>query len=192
MLAHPGRFSARLGGALAGAGRGLARGWVACIPLGEALTTASAVSAGLHRRPAVLQARVDGAAGPAAPGLAQSGWRERGGNVGAQAAQLCGGRLPLRFQQQQHPTLQLRGMADGGKRWDGEADGSSRGGGDSGGAGGVVRHVDPLHPHGLNISVINGNADLAMRKLRRKVIVEGVMKKFKKNRVSKVRGMMES
>ena len=181
----------RLGGSLAGAGRGLARGWAANNPLGEVRTAAPAVTAGLHRRPAMGQARIDGAVVRAAPGLALSGRRERGVGVAAQAAQMCGGRLPLRFQQQQHPTLQLRGMADGGKRWDGEEDGSSRGGGDSGGAGGVVRHSDPLHPHGLNISVINGNADMAMRKLRRKVIVEGVMKKFKKNRVSRVRGMME-
>lgn len=102
-----------------------------------------------------------------------------------EVASLCGGggRSPLRFYAgQQHVVgAQVRGMADGGGRWDKDSDRAS--GEDKSGAGGVKRNVDPLHPHGLNISVFNGNVDLAMRKLRRKVIVEGIMKKFKKNRV---------
>ena len=59
--------------------------------------------------------------------------------------------------------------------------GFPRGGG---GAGGIAPVSNPLHPHGLNVTVVNGNVDVAMRKLRRKVIAEGVKKKFQNNRVS--------
>jgi len=88
-------------------------------------------------------------------------------------------------QQIQQLQQQVRGYADGEKRWDKEADVEPAGGGGGFGAGGVVQYTDPVHPHGLNVSVFNGNAELALRKLRRKVMIEGTMKKFKKMKVSK-------
>ena len=82
------------------------------------------------------------------------------------------------------PQQQVRALADGDARWDRD---EQRGGegpeGGADGAGGVALAVDPSHPHGLTVSVMHGNVDVAMRKLRRKVIVEGVMKKFKKTSV---------
>jgi hypothetical protein len=82
------------------------------------------------------------------------------------------------------PQQQARALADGDARWDRD---EQRGGegpeGGADGAGGVAQAVDPSHPHGLTVSVMHGNVDVAMRKLRRKVIVEGVMKKFKKTSV---------
>lgn len=79
------------------------------------------------------------------------------------------------------PQQQARALADGEARWDREG---QRGGGEgAGGAAADGETEDPTHPHGLNVSVFHGNVDVALRKLRRKVIVEGVMKKFKKNRV---------
>ena len=110
------------------------------------------------------------------------------------AAKLLGGRLPtisppslLQQRKQQQHHQQLRGLADAGeKRWDGEGD---------------VAEVETSanspsdrwrqeeessaymaalsHPHGLKVSVVNGNVDLALKKLRRKVIIEGVMKKYR-------------
>ena len=109
------------------------------------------------------------------------------------AAKLLGGRLPtisppsLLQQRKQQQHQQLRGLADAGeKRWDGEGD---------------VAEVETSanspsdrwrqeeessaymaalsHPHGLKVSVVNGNVDLALKKLRRKVIIEGVMKKYR-------------
>ena len=80
-----------------------------------------------------------------------------------------------------------RSDEDGDGRWDREG---QRGGGEgAGGWDGAAAEGtdDPSHPHGLNVSVFHGNVDVAMRKLRRKVIVEGVMKKFKKNRVRRTR-----
>jgi len=89
-------------------------------------------------------------------------------------------------QQIQQLQQQVRGYVDGEKRWDKDADVQPAGGGGGGfGAGGVVQHTDPMHPHGLSVSVFNGNTDLALRKLRRKVLIEGTMKKFKKLKVSK-------
>lgn len=92
--------------------------------------------------------------------------------------------------QQRVPFL-VRGFAD--KRWDSEAgdvvaeavDAGSAGVSRGGSAGlGSGASSNPIHPHGLNVPVFNGNVDLAMRKLRRKVIAEGVKKKFQNLRVS--------
>lgn len=83
------------------------------------------------------------------------------------------------------PEKQVRALADGDARWDrDEQRGSESSQGAIDGAGGVAQAVDPIHPHGLTVSVgMHGNVDVALRKLRRKVIVEGLMKKFKNNSV---------
>ncbi len=142
---------------------------------------------------ALLPRCVAGLAGPLAPPAGMRFDGRAAATVCAAAGLPGGERLrtsaawALRVRQ---PQQQVRALADGDGRWDREGQrggGQGAGGWDADAEDGVTGTEDPSHPHGLNVSVFHGNVDLAMRKLRRKVIVEGVMKKFKKNRVRRTR-----
>ena len=141
---------------------------------------------------ALLPRCVAGLAGPLAPPAGMRFDGRAAAAACAAAAGLPGGeRLRTWALRARQPQQQARALADGDGRWDREG---QRGGGEgvvgwNGAAAddGVPATEDPSHPHGLNVSVFHGNVDVAMRKLRRKVIVEGVMKKFKKNRVRRTR-----